>query len=52
MVCGLPLLCDCTAANVAVPLQRDFNSFFNRQEYGKDLCKWRCAGSEPAAQRE
>ena len=23
MVCCLPLLCDCVAANIAVPLQRD-----------------------------
>ena len=27
-------------------------SNLNRQKYGKDLCKWRRAGSEPAAQCE
>ena len=27
-------------------------SNLNRQNYGKDLCKWRRAGSEPTAQRK
>ena len=30
----------------------DYLSFLNRQNYGKDLCKWRRAGSESAAQRK
>jgi len=30
MVCGLPLLCDCTAANVVVPLQRDLITLRSR----------------------
>ena len=56
MVCVLPLLCDFTLCFFAVPLQRDFNhitiNILNRQNYGKDLCKWRRAGSESAAQRK
>ena len=52
MVCGLPLLCDCTVVVFAVPLHREIYSILNRQRYGKDYCKWRRAGSEPAAQRE
>ena len=53
MVCGLPLLCDFVILFFAVPLHRDFDHivayYLNRQSYGKDLCKWRRAGSEPAA---
>ena len=34
----------------------DFGSvklfIFKPTKYGKDLCKWRCTGSEPTAQRE
>ena len=56
MVCVLPLLCDFTIYIFAVPLHRDFKhitiNILNRQKYGKDLCKWRRAGSELAAQRE
>ena len=52
MVCYLPLLCDFSVYFFVVPLQREIDSFLNRQNYGKDLCKWRRAGSEPAAQRE
>ena len=52
MVCGLPLICDCRDDRIAVPLHPEIVDFLNRQSYGKDLCKWRCAGSEPAAQRE
>ena len=46
MVCDLPFLWDCDVAFFAVPLHPDSNS----NDYGKDLCKWRRAGSKPAAQ--
>lgn len=52
MVCCLPLLCDCTIVVFHRNFARSLKSLLNRQFYGKDLCKWRCAGSEPAAQRE
>ena len=52
MVCDLPAVWDCAIRRIAVPLQREIYSFLNRQRYGKDLCKWRRAGSEPATQRE
>ena len=52
MVCYLPSVWDCDIFQKAVILQREIDSFLNRQNYGKDLCKWRRAGSEPAAQRE
>ena len=52
MVCRLPLLCDCTIAVFAVPLYPVKIDYLNRQSYGKDLCKWRRAGSKPAAQRK
>ena len=44
----MPQLGDCEYEIIAVPLQSNSNS----NDYGKDLCKWRRAGSKPAAQRE
>ena len=48
MVCDLPSLWDCGIGEIAVPLHPNSNS----NDYGKDLCKRRCAGSKPAAQCE
>ena len=42
MVCDLPFLWDCGIEEIAVPLHPDSNS----NDYGKDLCKWRCVQPE------
>ena len=48
MVCDLPFLWDCGNQEITVPLQTNSNS----NDYGKNLCKWRRAGSKLAAQRK